>query len=449
MLHVLRLPMIGGAEIEAKLVNCLKKPGDSVQINEPLIEVETDKAIVEVPSPVSGTFEKLLVSIDALMTFDAPFAEIKSPDGLQSAKTLGATSSLARASDEESVAEDGFAICPGGSSKEHTFTTYLGKGSDKDKRRFITPAARKAIQSRGMDLENIIGSGPNGRVSLRDLPNVDLSTKSYPPVGRQETAEQSLRVSSGLLNIRKNIRSNQAPTAVLVHGLFADLSAWSTVVNKLQGLNLNFLSLDLPGHGSTNSQADSTKKILADLAEAIDTLNLTDVILVGHSYGAMLAAKLAASLAESARCNVRSLILCAPVGLSTHINQDFLTGMVFSNSIESLKRELRKRGENLPSLSDTQMKIKLEQLISNRACLLKLVNEISQNGVQQMNIHDEICSLKMPTYIFWGGRDLITPFDQASMQAPAWVRLLAECGHIPHWESPSEVIQTIIREMKL
>ena len=447
MLQTLKLPMIGGAEIEARLVSCLKKPGDSVQINEPLIEVETDKAIVEVPSPVGGTFGKLLVPIDALMAFDTPFAEIQSLDYVQSENDSETTTTLDKASDRKKIVEDNFANRPEDSAKEHAFTTPLGKGNDK--RRFVTPAARKVIRSQGIDLENIIGSGPNGRVNLRDLPNVDLSTKSSLPAGRQEMLEQSLSVSSGLLNIRKNIRSNQAPTAVLVHGLFADLSAWSAVVSKLQSMNLNFLSLDLPGHGSTNSQADSTKKILSDLEEAVDALNLTDVILVGHSYGAMIAAKLAGSLARSTHCNVRSMILCAPVGLSTHINQDFLTGMVFSNSIESLKRELRKRGENLPFLSETQMRIKLEQLISNRACLLNLVNEISQNGVQQMNIHEDLYSLKKPTYIFWGGRDLITPFDRTSMQAPAWFRLLAQCGHIPHWESPSEVIETIIREMKL
>ena len=74
-----RLPDIGEGIHEGEIVKWFVKPGDKVQEDDVLCEVQNDKAVVEIPSPVEGTVEEILVQEgtvavvgDVLVTFDAP-----------------------------------------------------------------------------------------------------------------------------------------------------------------------------------------------------------------------------------------------------------------------------------------------------------------------------------------------------------------------------------------
>ena len=74
-----RLPDIGEGIHEGEIVKWFVKPGDKVQEDDVLCEVQNDKAVVEIPSPVEGTVEDILVEEgtvavvgDVLVTFDAP-----------------------------------------------------------------------------------------------------------------------------------------------------------------------------------------------------------------------------------------------------------------------------------------------------------------------------------------------------------------------------------------
>ena len=61
-MHEFRLPEIGEGVVEGEIVQWLKQPGEQVNANEPLVEVMTDKATVEIPSPTSGTISTLKVA---------------------------------------------------------------------------------------------------------------------------------------------------------------------------------------------------------------------------------------------------------------------------------------------------------------------------------------------------------------------------------------------------
>lgn len=74
-----RLPDIGEGIHEGEIVKWFVKPGDKIQEDDVLCEVQNDKAVVEIPSPVEGTVEEILVQEgtvavvgDVLVTFDAP-----------------------------------------------------------------------------------------------------------------------------------------------------------------------------------------------------------------------------------------------------------------------------------------------------------------------------------------------------------------------------------------
>ncbi|MDY7082625.1 MAG: biotin/lipoyl-containing protein, partial [Halobacteria archaeon] len=77
MSHEFKLPDVGEGISEGEIVNWLVEEGDYVEENDPLVEVETDKAIIEIPSPVSGTVRELLaeegevVKVESvIVTFD-------------------------------------------------------------------------------------------------------------------------------------------------------------------------------------------------------------------------------------------------------------------------------------------------------------------------------------------------------------------------------------------
>ena len=57
----IRVPTLGESVSEATIAQWFKKPGEAVKADEPLVELETDKVTVEVPSPASGTLESILV----------------------------------------------------------------------------------------------------------------------------------------------------------------------------------------------------------------------------------------------------------------------------------------------------------------------------------------------------------------------------------------------------
>ncbi|MEO9530558.1 MAG: biotin/lipoyl-containing protein, partial [Roseibium sp.] len=57
----IRVPTLGESVSEATIAQWFKKPGDAVQQDEPLVELETDKVTVEVPAPAAGTLESIVV----------------------------------------------------------------------------------------------------------------------------------------------------------------------------------------------------------------------------------------------------------------------------------------------------------------------------------------------------------------------------------------------------
>src|SRR5579871_5025552 len=78
-----KLPDLGEGMQEAEIRRWLVKPGDVVKMDQPMVEVETDKAVVEIPSPVAGRIADILVQEGqvaklgaALVTFEAPAGSV-------------------------------------------------------------------------------------------------------------------------------------------------------------------------------------------------------------------------------------------------------------------------------------------------------------------------------------------------------------------------------------
>lgn len=79
-LFELRVPQLGEGLQEARIVRFLKRPGDSVSRDEPIYEMETDKAVTEVESPCAGTLESWIVDVDSIVAIGDAIARIATSD---------------------------------------------------------------------------------------------------------------------------------------------------------------------------------------------------------------------------------------------------------------------------------------------------------------------------------------------------------------------------------
>jgi pyruvate dehydrogenase E2 component (dihydrolipoamide acetyltransferase) len=163
-----RLPDIGEGIHEGEIVKWFVKPGDKVDEDDVLCEVQNDKAVVEIPSPVAGTVEDVLVEEgtvaivgDILIKFDAP--------GYEDLKFKGD-----HGEEEEKVEEKQETTVPSTTSSSPAQTTSVTDATsvaevDPNRRVIAMPSVRKYAREKGIDIRLISGSGNHGRVQKEDI----------------------------------------------------------------------------------------------------------------------------------------------------------------------------------------------------------------------------------------------------------------------------------------
>ena len=146
-----RLPRLSQATTEAIVVAWFKAEGDSVDLGEPLLEVTTDKATVEIESPAAGTLVEVVAHPDATVP-------------------VGGTLCFIGAENQVSPSfQVGVAV---GSGRESTFgSAGPSRVELREERRRVraTPVARKVAKELGIDLAEIQGTGPRGTITHGDV----------------------------------------------------------------------------------------------------------------------------------------------------------------------------------------------------------------------------------------------------------------------------------------
>ena len=165
------MPALGESVDSGTVVRWLKEVGDEVEADEPLLEVSTDKVDTEVPSPIAGTLQKILVQEDEEAEVGAAIAVIGSgaPSDASSAPAAPAASSDAPAPKaEESSA-------PAASASQTV-------SSSNNSQAYVTPIVRKLAADNGIDLASVKGSGIGGRIRKQDVQDaIDAQAKAEAP----------------------------------------------------------------------------------------------------------------------------------------------------------------------------------------------------------------------------------------------------------------------------
>jgi 2-oxoglutarate dehydrogenase complex dihydrolipoamide succinyltransferase (E2) component len=156
------MPEIGETVVSGTIVTWLKQVGDDVEADEPLVEVATDKANVEIPAPASGTLRKILAEEGDEIEVGGLLAIIAAPD--EKLKEAPPEKPPAPAKEEEAAEKE--ATQPEAAPVE---TKPQPESVAERRRAKSSPLVRRLAREHAVDLAEIEGSGLDGRVTKDDL----------------------------------------------------------------------------------------------------------------------------------------------------------------------------------------------------------------------------------------------------------------------------------------
>ena len=177
-----KVPQLSESVAEATLMTWKKKPGDAVAMDEILIEVETDKVVLEVPAPAAGVMAELVEADGATVASEQVIARIDT-DGVGTAAAPAAAASAPAAAAAPASAS---ASAPASSAAS---TSKAGVAS---------PAAAKHMADNGMAAGSVAGTGKDGRVTKGDVlaavaaPKGAVTSTASIPTGIPQTALQQV-----------------------------------------------------------------------------------------------------------------------------------------------------------------------------------------------------------------------------------------------------------------
>jgi 2-oxoglutarate dehydrogenase E2 component (dihydrolipoamide succinyltransferase) len=156
-----KMPELGESVTEGTVTNWLKKVGDTVEVDEPLLEVSTDKVDTEVPSPVGGTIVEILADEDDTVDVGAVIARIG--DG-----SAAAAPAEKKAEPKEEPKEEKPKAEPKPEPKPEPKSEPKSEPAAGNLP-YVTPLVRKLAEKHGVDLSTVTGSGVGGRIRKQDV----------------------------------------------------------------------------------------------------------------------------------------------------------------------------------------------------------------------------------------------------------------------------------------
>src|SRR5712675_1261945 len=164
-----RVPQLPESVADATLVSWHKKPGDAVARDENLVDLETDKVVLEVPAPAAGTLKEVKLGDGTTVTSGQLLALIE--EGATAVPGASAPAIMAAPSGATTSAQDA-----SGAQAAAPAAPAAAK---------LSPAAKRVVEENKLDPNAVLGSGRDGRVSKSDVVNY-LSAKdaAAPPAAK-------------------------------------------------------------------------------------------------------------------------------------------------------------------------------------------------------------------------------------------------------------------------
>ncbi len=184
------MPELAESVVEGEILKWLVNEGDEIKLDEPIVEVMTDKVTVELPSPFAGKLEKKLALDGAVVAVHAPiavFADLADSSSMPS-QTVSSNTVQEDSGDSQSLFKafnrDETIKMPvrKGATSSASSTIQARAGTNEFGRVLAVPAARALAKEFDVDIAGVPGSGPNGRVRVADVEAfLERETPPAPP----------------------------------------------------------------------------------------------------------------------------------------------------------------------------------------------------------------------------------------------------------------------------
>jgi 2-oxoisovalerate dehydrogenase E2 component (dihydrolipoyl transacylase) len=213
------LPDLGEGLQEAEIVSWHVAVGDTVAVDQPMVAMETAKAVVEVPAPWAGVITALHGRPGDTIATGAPLVDFQ---GEEAAETPVSTSAADAAAEGEAMARGGVVgHMPETGEVMASQTLSGGRAISGHRRSRVVPAARELARRLGIDVESVQGTGAAGLVTLDDVLAAQPATIA--PAPRLARSTSALRpastngdiASTGELEILRSLRRAMAQSMTL------------------------------------------------------------------------------------------------------------------------------------------------------------------------------------------------------------------------------------------
>ena len=231
MIEKIVVPVLGESITEATVSKWLKKEGDNVEVDEPIVELETDKVNLEVPSPISGVLTEISSKDGSVVEVGALLGSVsENGSGLPKDHIIEKIKPIKKKEnvivleekkketiiDEEKTQEQPLVL-----TDEVKEEDELEKQGEQET---LSPAVRKIVAENNIDINSVKGSGKDGRVLKGDL--INLMGVNPPPSERKIKYGQEERIKMTRLRqtIAKRLKQAQENAALLTTFNEVDMS---------------------------------------------------------------------------------------------------------------------------------------------------------------------------------------------------------------------------------
>jgi len=302
-----KVPNLPESVSDATVAKWHKKPGDAVERDENLVDLETDKVVLEVPAPASGVLEEISAEEGETVTEGQLLGKMKEGEAPARSADEGSDDEDEASSEDKAEKDSGDSSKSEGGGKQ-------ASGRSKDAGKDLPPSARRLVAENDLDASQIEGSGRGGRVTKGDV----ISHMAGGATGPRP--EERVKMSRLRSRIAERMKEAQNTAAILTSFNEVDLKAVMDIrsrykedFQKRHGIKLGFMSFfvkaaceALQKHPVVNASVDGDEIIYhgyQDIGIAVSTDRglLVPVLRDAHRMGLAEIEQGIADYAEKAR----------------------------------------------------------------------------------------------------------------------------------------------------
>lgn len=283
--HEVTLPALGESVTEGTVTRWLKSIGDTVEVDEPLLEVSTDKVDTEIPSPVAGTLQEIRVAEDETAEVGSVLAVIGSGAAAPAAAPSSeapkeaAAPKEAEAPKEEAPKQEAAPAeapkeeapkqeAPAAPAKEAAPAAAAAPAAPAESG-YVTPLVRKLANQQGVDIASLSGTGVGGRIRKQDVLAAAEAKAAPAPAAAAPAAAPAARPSADQSSLRGTVQKAPRIRQVIARRMRESLDI-STQLTQVHEVDMTKVAkLRAKAKNSFQAQNGSKLTFLPFIAKAV------------------------------------------------------------------------------------------------------------------------------------------------------------------------------------